>query len=305
MSFDNKLEIDEMQEIISDFLTEADEITSSLDQNFIKLESSPTNSDLLNEIFRAVHTIKGAAGFLALDEVSSLSHKMEDILNKLRKSELSITIDIMDVLLNSLDILKKLIDNVRDGEQQKPDISNIINQLNKILFGENTDSNSDTIKTHKTTNDNITDLKDEKTIRISVERLDKLLNMMGELVLSRNSIIQTVSEIITEDDSNPKYDQLSEVTNSINFITTELQLTVMKMRMQPVSKVFNKIPRLVRDLARDENKNIDIKIFGKETEVDKAIIENISDPLVHIIRNACSHGLESAEERKKGNKPEK
>jgi two-component system chemotaxis sensor kinase CheA len=305
MSFDNNFDIDEMQEIISDFLAEADEITSSLNQNFIKLESHPTDSDLLNEIFRAVHTIKGAAGFLNLEEVSSLSHKMEDILNKLRKEELSITMEIMDVLLNSLDVLKKLIDNVRDNKHQKPDISDILNQMNILLFEETPITDKISNKSKQTVDDKITESKEEKTIRISVDKLDKLLNMMGELVLSRNSIVQTVTDLTIDNDGNPKFDQLSEVTNSINFITTELQMTVMKMRMQPVSKLFNKIPRLVRDLARDESKKIELRITGKDTEVDKAIIEHIADPLVHIIRNACNHGIESPKKRKEQNKPEK
>lgn len=305
MNFDSNLKIDEMQEIIDDFLMEADEITSSLDQNFVKLESNSTNPEILNEIFRAVHTIKGAAGFLGLEEISVLSHKMEDVLNKLRKGELSISVGIMDVLLNSLDILKKLIDNVKENKQSKPDISNIIYQLDDIFRENNYDKSKTVIENNQTFNENKSDVLDEKTIRINVDKLNKLLNLVGELVLTRNSIVQNVTEIINKNGEISEFEQLSEATNSINFITTEIQMTVMKMRMQPVSKVFNKIPRLVRDLARVEKKKIELKILGKETEVDKAIIEHISDPLMHLIRNACGHGIETPNKRKKQNKPEK
>ncbi|KAA3632907.1 MAG: chemotaxis protein CheA, partial [Calditrichaeota bacterium] len=135
------------------------------------------------------------------------------------------------------------------------------------------------------------------TIRVDVERLDTLMNMMGELVLGRNSMVQTVNNLLTEHENENKYEKLAQSTNSINFITTELQMAVMKMRMQPVGKVFKKFPRLVRDLSRDSKKEIALQITGETTELDKSVIEEIGDPLVHIIRNSCDHGIESPEDR--------
>ena len=145
----------------------------------------------------------------------------------------------------------------------------------------------------------------DQTIRVDVQRLDSLLNMMGELVLGRNSMMQAVNKLLTDHEGDYELDRLSQSSNSINFITTELQMAVMKMRMQPVGKVCKKFPRLVRDLARDAKKNINLEISGEGTELDKSVIEEIGDPLVHIIRNSCDHGIETPDERiAKGKNPE-
>lgn len=304
-------ELDEMAGIMDDFLIEADEISTALDNHFVELESQPDNLDLLNEIFRAVHTIKGASGFLALDDVTRLSHKMEDILNKLRKTELKVTSDIMDVLLEALDYLKRLIDNVRYPDQKKPDLAGILYRLEIIADDETSSDETAPKKISSNSNpnagvdgNNITSVKSaNQTIRVDVERLDTLMNMMGEMVLSRNSIIKTVNDLIAQNKDDNDFEKLNEATNVINFITTELQTAVMNMRMLPVTKVFNRFPRLVRDISRDEKKKINLKISGETTEVDKAVIEQIGDPLVHIIRNACSHGIELPELREELNKP--
>ena len=129
MSSDTDFEMDEMQEIIDDFLVEADELIESLDGNLVKLETAPDDLDLLNEIFRAAHTVKGTSSFLGFEQVTELTHKMEDVLNKLRKSELQVTPEIMDLLLESLDLLKVLLDNVRNHSDEKLDLADIIARL--------------------------------------------------------------------------------------------------------------------------------------------------------------------------------
>lgn len=337
MSNDTGFELDEMQEIIDDFLVEADELINSLDVNLVELESKPKDIELLNNIFRAAHTIKGTSSFLGFDQVTTLTHKMEDILNKLRKSELNVTAEIMDLLLESLDILKVLIENVKEKNNEEIDLTKILGALNASLgvtpdestpakeaeqnnlsdsqtdekitvedvVGEINDSNDASSPSKKM--DAITKKKPAKdqTIRVDVQRLDSLMNMMGELVLGRNSMVQAVNRILTENEGDTSFETLSQANNSINFITTELQMAVMKMRMQPVNKVFKRFPRLVRDLSRDAQKDITLEISGETTELDKSVIEEIGDPLVHIIRNSCDHGIESPEERKaKGKSPQ-
>lgn len=332
---------DDMQGIIDDFLVEADELINSLDENLVTLESQPDNIDLLNEIFRAAHTIKGASSFLGLDQVTTLTHKMEDILNKLRRSEMVVTAEIMDILLQSLDILKQLIENVRNGDLSELDLKDIYAGLDAVLqeeSGEQPAPSDDTESQgevpgevdavadepehgfeiqdeHEEDPDSQASAKKqvqpqvhaktvrEQTIRVDVERLDTLMNMMGELVLGRNSVVQSVNDLLVDHEGDYNLEQLSQATNSINFITTELQMAVMKMRMQPVGKVFKKFPRLVRDLARDLKKEINLEIYGETTELDRSVIEEIGDPLVHIIRNSCDHGIESPEERETSGKP--
>lgn len=328
---DFDLQQDEMREIIEDFLVEADELVASLDNNFVKLEASSDDSDLLNEIFRAAHTIKGTSSFLGFEHVTTLTHKMEDILNKLRKSEMSLTPKTMDVLLDALDVLKRLLDKVREGDTGEQDLGDIVARLGAVLGDDGVESgfvaapasvepgepppeenagptrapvavSPDGAGTTKERAER-TKKHAEQTIRVDVERLDTLLNMVGELVLGRNSLVQSIGRFTAEHDGDHSLESVSQAATAVNFITTELQMAVMNMRMQPVGKVFNRFPRLVRDLARDANKQIDLQISGEATEVDKSVIEEIGDPLVHIIRNSCDHGLEVPEERVAAGKP--
>lgn len=337
MTTDTDFDMDEMREIIDDFLVEADELIDSLDNNLVKLESAPEDLDLLNEIFRAAHTIKGTSSFLGFEQVTELTHKMEDVLNKLRKSELACTPEIMDVLLESLDLLKTLLDNVRNQSDDRLDLNGIIARLiavqdeeaayddeaveddppgekedSGVKWGENSSKTNLDLSTSVTPSARATAKKGasdkkaaDQTIRVDVERLDTLMNIMGELVLSRNGLLQTVNVFNKAEDITDVKEQLNRAAASINYITTELQLSVMKMRMQPIGKVFSKYPRLVRDLARETKKEIELQITGETTELDRSVIEEIGDPLVHLIRNSCDHGIESPDERQKKGKPRK
>jgi len=339
MADENEVALDEMQEIIGDFLIEADELIASLDTNLVALESAPKDLELLNTIFRAAHTIKGTSSFLGFEQVTDLTHKMEDILNRLRKAELEVTPEIMDLLLESLDDLKALLDNVRNHRDEQLDLDDIIARLVAANEGQEVAPEATplpvTTGTAKTAAElvappTVSDGPDTpaisaapsgapksgskktasaakggegQTIRVEVNRLDSLMNLTGELVLSRNSLQQVVNLINRNEDSVSSREQLNRSTAALSFITTELQFAVMKLRMQPISKVFSKFPRLVRDLARDLNKEIELVLEGETTELDKSVIEEIGDPLVHIVRNSCDHGIESPEERRAKGKP--
>ncbi|WP_233702833.1 hybrid sensor histidine kinase/response regulator, partial [Helicobacter felis] len=144
----------------------------------------------------------------------------------------------------------------------------------------------------------------EQTVRVDVRRLDHLMNLIGELVLGKNRLIRIYGDVEERYDGEKFLEELNQVVSSISAVTTDLQLAVMKTRMQPIGKVFNKFPRMVRDLSRELGKSIDLVIDGEETELDKSIVEEIGDPLIHIIRNSCDHGIEKPEDRKMLGKPE-
>ncbi|AAP77269.1 chemotaxis protein CheW [Helicobacter hepaticus] len=144
----------------------------------------------------------------------------------------------------------------------------------------------------------------EQTVRVDVKRLDHLMNLIGELVLGKNRLIKIYGDVEERYDGERFLEELNQVVASISSVTTDVQLAVMKTRMQPVGKVFNKFPRMVRDLSRELGKNIELVITGEETELDKSIVEEIGDPLVHIIRNSCDHGIEKPEDRVAAGKPE-
>ncbi|SMA53476.1 chemotaxis histidine kinase/response regulator CheAY2 [Helicobacter pylori] len=421
--------MDDLQEIMEDFLIEAFEMNEQLDQDLVELEHNPEDLDLLNRIFRVAHTIKGSSSFLNLNILTHLTHNMEDVLNRARKGEIKITPDIMDVVLRSIDLMKTLLVTIRDtgsdtNNGKENEIEEVVKKLQAITSqnlegAKETSGTKETpekevkkeikekakeeVKANKTptaenpTSDNpLADEPDldyanmsaeeveaeierllnkrqeadkerraqkkqedqakpkqevapaketpktetpktetpktetpkapktetkakakadteenkapsigvEQTVRVDVRRLDHLMNLIGELVLGKNRLIRIYSDVEERYDGEKFLEELNQVVSSISAVTTDLQLAVMKTRMQPVGKVFNKFPRMVRDLSRELGKSIELIIEGEETELDKSIVEEIGDPLIHIIRNSCDHGIEPLEERKKLNKPE-
>ncbi|WP_131159107.1 chemotaxis histidine kinase/response regulator CheAY2 [Helicobacter pylori] len=406
--------MDDLQEIMEDFLIEAFEMNEQLDQDLVELEHNPEDLDLLNRIFRVAHTIKGSSSFLNLNILTHLTHNMEDVLNRARKGEIKITPDIMDVVLRSIDLMKTLLVTIRDtgsdtNNGKENEIEEAVKQLQAItsqnlegaketsgtkeapkeIKEEIKEKTKEEVKANKTptaenpASDNpladepdldyvnmsaeeveaeierllnkrqeadkerraqkkqeakqeVTPTKEtpkaetpkapktetkakakadteenkapsigvEQTVRVDVRRLDHLMNLIGELVLGKNRLIRIYSDVEERYDGEKFLEELNQVVSSISAVTTDLQLAVMKTRMQPVGKVFNKFPRMVRDLSRELGKSIELIIEGEETELDKSIVEEIGDPLIHIIRNSCDHGIEPLEERRKLNKPE-
>ncbi|WQR78566.1 chemotaxis histidine kinase/response regulator CheAY2 [Helicobacter pylori] len=410
--------MDDLQEIMEDFLIEAFEMNEQLDQDLVELEHNPEDLDLLNRIFRVAHTIKGSSSFLNLNILTHLTHNMEDVLNRARKGEIKITPDIMDVVLRSIDLMKTLLVTIRDtgsdtNNGKENEIEEVVKQLqaitsqnlegaketsgtketqkeikeeikekakeeikaNKAPTAENTASDNpladepdldysnmsaeeveaeierllnkrqeadkerraqkkqedqakpkqevapakeapktETPKAPKaetkakakadTEENKAPSIGVEQTVRVDVRRLDHLMNLIGELVLGKNRLIRIYSDVEERYDGEKFLEELNQVVSSISAVTTDLQLAVMKTRMQPVGKVFNKFPRMVRDLSRELGKSIELIIEGEETELDKSIVEEIGDPLIHIIRNSCDHGIEPLEERRRLNKPE-
>ena len=385
--------MDDMQEILEDFLIEAFELIEQLDQDLVELENNPEDLELLNSIFRVAHTIKGSSSFLNLDTLTELTHHMEDVLNKARKGELTLTPAIMDTVLESIDMMKELLYSVRDTGTDQNDnivIGPVCKKLDAISSGNEPDEaeesssepepepqeESQAEQSEPEEEPDYSDMSDEEveaeierllkekkeekkkkkaakkeepkkneaskedkkeepkketpapkakpnqaakkaapvkkssgstleqTIRVEVKRLDHLMNLIGELVLGKNRLLKIYDDVEERYEGEKFLEELNQVVSSVSIVTTDLQIAVMKTRMLPIAKVFNKFPRMVRDLSRELGKNIDLKISGEDTELDKSIIEEIGDPLVHIIRNSCDHGIEDAETRVKMGKPE-
>ncbi len=303
---------EEMKEIVESFIIETKELLEKLDNDLIELEKRPEDAELLNAIFRYVHTIKGTSSFIGFEQMSELTHKFEDVLNKLRKGELKVRPDIMDVMLEAFDFMKTLLAKLEAKDLSPIEMGNVIAKFEKISRGEIIENektreekverdSGDEQNTSQKTQTKVID----KTIRVDVERLDELMNLVGELVLGRNRLSQIISNVIEKFEGETTSRELMDTVSQIDYLTSELQNVVMRARMLPIAKVFGKFPRLVRDLSKEMNKEVELFIYGEETEVDKSVIEYIHDPLVHIIRNAIDHGIESPEERKKLGKPEK
>lgn len=324
----------EMQEIVESFLIETKEILESLDVDLIKLEKNPDDKELLNQVFRSFHTIKGTSGFLGLDKIPKVTHRCEDILNKLRKGEVSLNNKIMDGIFLSHDNLKSLLASVENSKNEDIDIENTLKILNELIKDIDSGKSDELIIEKKDLSEQLADhenlekinssvaetkkdvqseqqnklsspeKKEDNTIRVDIKRLDKLLNIASELVLGRNMLLQVNQDIANEFEGTKISRDLAEAAKQIDLMTNELQMTVMKTRMIKIGKIFNRFPRLVRDLSKETGKKVKLIIKGDETELDKTLIEEIYDPLVHLIRNAVDHGIELPEVRKSKGKDE-
>ncbi len=403
----------EMQEIFEGFLVETQELVDSFSQDIMMMEEHGDDMDLLNRIFRSIHTIKGTSSFMGFDSITTIAHQAEDVLNKLRRGELLVTQRIVDVMLEVNDWIITLLNNMKNGVDLEVDYSATIAELEKIrsnqpsssepsesaetkietpivekpksgtsaldsvlgnkemtstpgdftqeeldlleaAFAEvNTKFFSDTGTEPTDFDDLIADNKKKQipkpdkeivetiqpeiiieqpqqaqvpvvspkptesappaqqkqassstmkssggeTIRVDVLRVEALMDLSGELVLGRNRLAQ-ITEMMANDSVNPdRVRELIETTAQVDFITSEIQSAVMKMRMVPIGKLYQKAPRIVRDLSKEFGKKINLVLNGEETEIDRGIIEELNDPLVHMIRNSCDHGIESQEDR--------
>ncbi len=437
-------------DILQDFLVEAQEILDKLDSQLVELEADPANPELLNTVFRGFHTIKGGAGFLSLDPLVQVAHKAEDVFDLLRTGKCRITPPIMDLFLRVLDVLREMFDTVRaggapafappllieqlvrvsrgdvaparavevpalsvvtaapagkimqpdpefdavvramldDAEAEKvstaatdgPDLISddefeaLLDKINRPqaagspvamreaqhepavdlisddefevlldnlngstapiatgssskaavvetagmgvnefqdIFGAElgqewvgsapavvlsmSDSRSDLVPKDAEASGKRTELAEgETTIRVATGVLDRIMNMVGELVLIRNRLGNLQESI-----GNP---EMTQAVANLNVVTSDLQMTAMKTRMQPIKKVFGRFPRVVRDLARSLDKEINLVMVGEETDLDKNLVEALADPLVHLVRNSCDHGIEPPSAREAAGK---
>ena len=313
---DDKQEIpgfdEDMREIFDSYLVESKEILDHLSQDLITLEKNPADENLINNIFRGVHTLKGTSSFLGFNQISELSHTCEDLLNKLRKGDLIANGAIIDVLIETHNVAHILLQRIESRNLQPIEISStlekllkaMVNQKENVQAGESKQAKSEEVPPKPEAFDVMQQRTADSTIRVDIERLDDLMNLVGELVLARNRLAQATHTLIEKYERIDMSKNIADVSSQIDFVTTELQMAVMKTRMIPIEKVFNGLPLLARDLIRTTGKEVDLQIYGKETELDKSIIEELNDPLVHMLRNAIDHGIELPEERKKLGKPQ-
>jgi two-component system, chemotaxis family, sensor kinase CheA len=345
----------EDQELLDGFLAETTELLEKLDDDLITLEKESDDTELMNRIFRSIHTIKGASSFLGFDLLVKVAHKTEDVLNRLRKGELVVTPEIMDVILEATDLVKILVSDIKAGDIQERETEGTINKLlpfltvataavlpplqpataaESVATPPSVPPSSAPANAPEAGADEAPvpppgaaplpvpkpaadapkktaappkpvqgkgggdDLSDNTTVRVDVKRLDDLMNQVGELVLERNRMIQINQDLQQNDVNRVDFNEdFGKLTKRMSFVTSELQMQVLKMRMLPVEKVFKKFPRIVRSMSRDLGKEVDLQIVGEETELDRSVVDEIGDPLIHLIRNAMDHGLETPEER--------
>lgn len=420
----------DLNDYLEMFIEESKEHLQAINEELLKLENEPENIPIINEIFRSAHTLKGMAASMGYEDLASLTHEMENILDLLRNSKLTVTAEILDVIFKCIDLIENMIMSIEQGGDGKEDVSEVVKQLAQIknpssssksetfdasreiavtaeqaldeyqfsIIQEAQKSGSKVFQVTVTLDDtcimksvraymifqaaeelgeiimaspsveqieeeefddsftllilsdsesgeihtnlsNISEIKEvlvtetmtdwledtekpqetdvqkehistpagkeepetkkkqrSKSIRVDIEKLDQLMNLFSELIIDKGRLEQ-IARV-------SQNSELTETVEHMNRISTDLQSLILNMRMVPVDQVFNRFPRMIRDLAKDLNKKVQLVVEGAETELDRTVIDEIGDPLVHLLRNALDHGLESEEERAVSGKPE-
>lgn len=416
------------EDILQDFLVEASELVEQLDEQLVELENSPSDTDLLNAIFRGFHTIKGGAGFLGVTPLIEVCHRAENVFDKIRNGDVAYDAGAADIIMRAFDAISDYIQQLNDGARELEDadagllseldglwkggaaagpvpeeadaesgstdeahvvklelpegvdpdgeISDdefeaLLNQRDALVGGDEdadavadeqapklelpdgvdpdgdiTDEEFEALLNQRDLIDNLHEAEGvetagqepspepvveapkpepkppapkpqakaaapggdkgqakaaantESTVRVDTRRLDEIMNLVGELVLVRNRLLTLRSGQDSEE-------ELSNAVGNLDHVTTDLQASVMKTRMQPVKKVFGRFPRVVRDLARKLGKEIELELKGEETDLDKNLVEALADPLVHLVRNSVDHGIEMPDVREQASKPRK
>lgn len=316
-------------DMLGEFVTECKDLIETAESALLDLESNPEDEELINTVFRAFHTIKGTSAFMGLDPISEFTHSAENLLNMVRDGNLPFDMACADVTLDSIDILKKLLEVVEDASGGDPlptdaafdrmlrilnNISEEGNSVKEALQKEGTElqlnGNGSSEPADEIVNENGQPEKDEasgggeskgnkksdseSTVRVNIGRLDRLIDMVGELVIAHSVVAQDAS--IAQDSA------LMKKVNHTSKILRELQDTSLTLRMVPLKATFHKMNRLVRDLARKAGKNVNFSTMGEDTEIDRNMVDIINEPLVHMLRNAIDHGIEEPADREKAGK---
>lgn len=361
-----------MEDLLQDFLVEAGDLLSGVDNKLVDLERAPDDRGLLNDIFRGFHTIKGGAGFLNATELVTLCHLTENLFDKLRNGELKVSQEVMDVILAATAAVRDMFGYLERSAQPSAADPALIGSLKQAIAGQlggdqariasagelvddtpGSDGQPDWTALHAAVASvpvrkevapspplpvhtevegkepeqiikaaigrRATDKPgysgpmgrrdSEKTrdnsIRVDTARLDQVLNLSGEIGLTKNRLNALRSEILAGNADTDTYHALDVAVSQLDLLVSDLQNAVMKTRMQPIGRLFQKYPRIARDLARNLGKDVELVLAGEETEIDKTMIEDLSDPIIHLIRNAVDHGVESPAERADNGKPSK
>lgn len=366
-----------MEEMLQDFMTEASDLLSEVDNKLVELERAPHDKRLLDDIFRGFHTIKGGSSFLQAEDMVNLCHLTENLFDHLRHDQLFLDPELMDLIMSATQEVRRMFDDLAATTMPPAAPANLLDALRAAIAGETavpaspvlaqppagsgepewgklhaaiTGSTGETEPVQRQEPNLSANLsvvpaapplvvlpvapttsghpqgrrasdqpagmagggrraderaaQKENTIRVDTLRLDQVLNLSGEIGLTKNRLNSLRADILAGKRDQETLHALDQAVSQLDLLVSDLQSSVMKTRMQPIGRLFQKYPRIARDLARNLGKEVDLVLAGEGTELDKTMIEDLADPLIHLIRNAVDHGIESAAERVALGKPE-
>ena len=365
-----------MDDLLQEFLTEAAELLAAVDNKLVDLEKHPQDKQLLNEIFRGFHTIKGGAGFLNLAELVALCHLTENLFDLLRNANMPLTAGTLDLILAATAAVRGMFDSLSQSGSLRPADPRLIKSLEDAIagkyaearqaptgseaasstqarsehgrsapqvdwqalydavlgrsalqaFGPTPSPSNDPVEEKRAAaagrraadqpggdgahagrrdSDRVVTSAEPTTIRIDTSRLDQVLNLSGEIGLAKNRLNCLRTDLLQGRTDVETLRALDQAVSHLDLLVGDLQNAVMKTRMQPIGRLFQRYPRVARDLARTLGKEVELQLIGEDTELDKTMIEDLNDPLIHLVRNAVDHGVERPEERRSQGKPEK
>ncbi len=276
---------------LDDYLNDCKEGFQQINSALLMLEKDRSQSGQLDEVFRILHTLKSSSTMLEFHDIAKLAHICEDLLDYLRKSKIPITQETIDVLFEVIDTLDAMVGERAEGKGHMTDFQTVAGKVKSLLQEEALPAPREDGKANAATMPSIEKIQ---TIRVHVDLLDSLFNLVGELIITKNRIDNLVSETMNK--------ELKAALSAMDHMITELNENVSAARLVPVDDIFQKFPRMVRDLAKDAHKEVELVIEGREIELDKAVLDAIGEPLIHLLRNAVDHGIEPPDERQKQNK---
>jgi len=320
------------------FKEETDERLDNLNKALLNLEEHPEDERLLNEIFREAHTLKGSAKMVGLASISRIAHQIEELFSRIKEKQVKLTPEINDLLFECLDSIKILLDAEISHKEVNIDVDSLCEELRQACVGKLVRERKKVLRKVTLVEGIAQEVREgkiefEETIRVGVGKLDKLLNLSGEMIINRGELevlfmqLKNIFELIKEqipfleqinvkangfkeditklalshqelrNDMAKLLKKYKEALNDLSAFTNELEDIVIKIRMLPISTVFDIFPRVIRDLAKEYGKEINLEVKGEKTGLDKKILEEIKDPLLHIVRNCVDHGIETPEER--------
>ncbi|MDR1163185.1 MAG: chemotaxis protein CheA [Candidatus Accumulibacter sp.] len=347
-----------LEDLLQDFLQEANELLSDVDNKLVELEKTPEDRGLLDAAFRGFHTIKGGGGFLNAAELVKLCHLTESLFDRMRTGKMRLSRRLMDVIMTATQSIRNMFDELAQQKLPAPASPELLQALQDILDEKSAPSESAAplppavptgesepdwealfhaltgvsaapaapepsrvaSEKHVAEGDTISPAgeaqasaagDDKKlparaqTVRVDVVRLDHVLNLSNEISLMRNHVNALWSEILSGNDKPETLHSLDLAVGQLDLLVRDLQNSVMRTQMQEVGRLFQKFPRIVRDLARQLDKDVELLLLGEDTEINRNLIEDLLDPMIHLIRNAIDHGIESSEERRMAGKPPK
>ncbi len=290
-------------EMKQQFRSETEEHLNDFENMLLEIEKDHHNTEAVNSAFRHVHSIKGNSDYLGIKDINTLAYQLEDLMDDIRGGKIPVVKEIITLLFEGLDLLRNMNQHISDDDYKESDISFFLNKVIHLKEQISGLEKSDDEETETLNDSDIFSNFVGQEIKVGLEKLDDFMIHVSEFAITKNRLNYLIKSFINHGFSNERIGDLKQISCNISRISDNLQSDIIKLRLVRISTLFERLPRIVRDISSENKKKIELSLLGGETEIDRKIAEYLIDPLVHLIRNAADHGIESPKERSRKGKP--